>query len=275
MRLITWTHPGAYNRMFHLFPDLPVEIRLKIWNLTTVPQFIRIFPTEPTHRYDWTAKDGHRGPVTLYANSESWNELRPKYEYLPIHGHDGSLLCGFFVNFSLDTLYTASMDENFSRTIRVVFGRFPESFNIRVQKLAISWQPYVHSRPISIDTTSQTVDFGMEEWLSVKKLANLNELTFMINGRLNTHPNDLVEIPLRLETPEDPKDPPNLYSDNRKLSRLIQRTLKEFQQFKKAESADGTAEDDAVEKIPMEDRLKGLIIRMYNTMDLSLFPLYS
>lgn len=53
---------------FHRFPDLPTEIRLKIWALTFVPRVVELRPTRPN-----------------YSRSRMDDALEPQVRYLYLH----------------------------------------------------------------------------------------------------------------------------------------------------------------------------------------------
>ncbi|KAE9365987.1 hypothetical protein N431DRAFT_430167 [Stipitochalara longipes BDJ] len=104
-------------KAFHRFPKLPIELRLRIWNLTMEPRVIKAkWDNEFTARsvcqfYFLTAGPS---PKALHACKESREEAKRKYcfvkSHLPfrdrvIHHHRPWEQKAIWINFDIDTLY--------------------------------------------------------------------------------------------------------------------------------------------------------------------------
>ncbi|KAI0546839.1 hypothetical protein F4679DRAFT_556140 [Xylaria curta] len=106
----------------HLFAELPIELRLKIWAHTWEPRTITLFPASGVY----SLTDKNPLPTSAYVNSESRSETLQHYKRCFVHDFH-------WFNFRLDTLCIAvecrsedleSLDPSDPRAVRALSNPF-------------------------------------------------------------------------------------------------------------------------------------------------------
>jgi hypothetical protein len=126
--LPTIAQPGEVSEIphptFHLFPRLPLEIRLEIWNLVP-PRAVGFQP------------GGGPAPAALSACKESRNELRPKYSLEKLRQSDAILNRAVFMNYEVDTFNISSMQGERASQLFVTAQQLYPSYLARVKKVMV------------------------------------------------------------------------------------------------------------------------------------------
>ncbi|KUJ21959.1 uncharacterized protein LY89DRAFT_665108 [Mollisia scopiformis] len=113
---------------FHLFPSLPIELRLKIWAFALNDLQPRILPIQPL------SQTPPATPSLLQTNPESRFEAQRRYKKHCAHPAIGER--SYYINYSIDTLYinnslgfraNATMHQAWLKPVRhlaIEFGQF-------------------------------------------------------------------------------------------------------------------------------------------------------
>ena len=173
---------GASTRLteFPLFPQLPTELRLQIWERVIQPRLVNVDDLS-----------GDRGPAILRVNRESRSLSRPKYEvYRATRVRDGEKV-GFFINPSIDAFSVCEFAEDHNRwqivtVLNIISCRYPPWLN-NAQRLAISLSSEVHSGyPKAImEQTWRVLD---------NQFPDLKDLVIILDSAVDVEMDELVAI---------------------------------------------------------------------------------
>jgi hypothetical protein len=87
---------------FHLFGELPTELRLQIWGSTIKSRIVRVDDLSGDH-----------GPAILWTCQESRSVSRPLYQdYRATRVSDG-VKVGFFINLDIDVFEVCNFDDEY------------------------------------------------------------------------------------------------------------------------------------------------------------------
>jgi hypothetical protein len=186
-------------RTFHPFPKLPIELRLRIWNLTMEPRVIRA-----KWDNDFDDKDCKQiyvlaaGPVprALLASKESRDEAKRRYclvkSRLPFHSRYSCEENSIWINLDIDTIY---------------FVNFPAT------KSFLSWMRRVsNKRTGGAHKSIKHIAIHAGVLDRLKRLPNLPDKTGFIYQLVAEHPS-LTDIAIMLDNSKFEDDPhPHFYT---------------------------------------------------------------
>ena len=166
---------------FHLFPQLPIELRLQIWEKAIQPRMIRIDDLS-----------GDRGPALLRTCRDSRAVARPKYQDYRATRIRDSVKVGFFVNPSIDIFEVCQFgDEHHNRwqivaLLNIISCRYPPWLN-NAERLAIS---------LSSETRGGYPNSFLEQsWRQLnKQFPSLKELIIIMDAEKDTRFDEFVDI---------------------------------------------------------------------------------
>lgn len=171
---------GTQPTRFHLFLDLPTELRLQIWERALQPRLVNIDDLS-----------GDRGPAILRVNRESRSVSRPKYKVFRATRVRDNEKVGFFINPSIDAFSVCQFVEDHNRwqivaVLNIISCRYPPWLN-NAQRLAISLSSEVHSGYPSaiLEQTWRALD---------KQFPDLKELVIIMDSEEQVKMDELVTI---------------------------------------------------------------------------------
>jgi hypothetical protein len=166
---------------FHLFPQLPIELRLQIWEKTIQPRMICIDDLS-----------GNRGPSILRTCRDSRAVSLPKYQDFRATRIRDNVRVGFFVNTSIDILEVCQFgDEDRNRwqivpLLHIVACRYPKWLN-GAKQLAIYLSSETHA--------GYPIRFLEQSWrLLDRQFPNLRELVVILDSKRDVQLDELVDV---------------------------------------------------------------------------------
>ncbi|KAI1369744.1 hypothetical protein F5Y08DRAFT_477 [Xylaria arbuscula] len=164
------------QQVFHLFGELPTELRLEIWAHTWEPRTVSIYPIN--ENYFLLPEGKNQLPASAYVNSESRSETLRHYKRCFAH-HNKSDFRWF--NFRLDTLCVAAGP---------VFGflKHLDPGDLRqLQRLIVpsTFTAFIHAATPCRDTwpepVTQSAESSIMEIILEDDFPNLKEITLTTN----------------------------------------------------------------------------------------------
>jgi len=185
---------------FTLFPELPVELRLKIWGsaLPPGPRIIEIYNAPPSYDTHITKQNHAELALLLTANVEAYDAVKSRYrrvQHLSLGISTYREESIIFLDDSRDVLYMNSTVDILGRTIQAYERRILESTADIHAKLTCISLYASHFNTLLIDPTERKFQC---EWLP--KMTNLEKIILTINPRdvrlddmYRGHPLEFVE----------------------------------------------------------------------------------
>lgn len=167
-------------KQFHLFPELPTELRLQIWEKALQPRLVNIDDLS-----------GDRGPSILRVNHESRRVSRPKYENFRATRVRDDENVGFFINPAMDVFSVCQFGEEHNRwqivaLLNIISCRYPPWLN-QARRLAISLSSETHS--------GYPNAFLEQSWRALnKQFPELKELAILMDSEMDVELDELLEI---------------------------------------------------------------------------------
>ena len=166
---------------FHLFPNLPIELRLQIWEKAMLPRMIRADDLS-----------GDRGPALLRTCRDSRAVTRPKYQDYRATRIRDSVKVGFFVNPSIDIFEVCQFDDEHHNRwqivalLNIISCRYPPWLN-NAERLAISLSSDNHG--------GYPNGFLEQSWRQLnKQFPNLKELIIIMDSDRDVKLHELLAI---------------------------------------------------------------------------------
>jgi 2EXR family len=164
---------------FHLFPHLPIELRLQIWEKTVQPRMICIDDLS-----------GDRGPAILRTCRDSRAVARPKYQDYRATRIQDNVRVGFLINPAIDVFEVCQFgDKNRNRwqivaLLNIVACRYPVWLST-AERLALY---------LSSETHAGYPNGFLEQRLLSKQFPDLKELFVILDSEKDVKLDELVDV---------------------------------------------------------------------------------